>query len=169
VASTAEFRPMQQLRYSTSAAAADGLARDPASYAQLLVRRLRCGGSALEPLADFVTVLRSPDADVVAAAAVAAGVIEALERLMRGEVELKEEGAVQTLAAVALTRLIPHNGGAALARFVTDKGGVIIGEARGCSGAAALKAWPGTGLSGAAALAEGESRGAVQHRQRQTV
>ncbi len=65
---------------------------------------------------------------------------------------------VQTLAAVALTRLIPHNGGAALARFVTDKGGVIIGEVRGCSGAAALKAWPGAGQSGAAALAEGESR-----------
>jgi hypothetical protein len=156
--STAEYCLMQQLRYSTSAAAADGLARDPASYAQLLVRRLRCGG-ALEPLADFVTVLRSPDAEIVAAAAVAAGVIEALERLMRGEVEVegKEEGAVQTLAAVALTRLIPHNGGAALARFVTDKGGVIIGEARGCSGAAALKAWSGCG-SGAAVLQEGESR-----------
>ncbi len=92
--STVEYCLMQQLRYCTSAAAADGLARDPASYAQLLVRHLRCGGSALEPLADFVTVLRSPDADVVAAAAVAAGVIEALERLMRGEVELKEEGTM---------------------------------------------------------------------------
>ncbi len=155
---------MQQLRYSTSAAAADGLTRDPRAHALQLVRRLERSDDAafrddpLAALADFFTALRSPDGETVAAAAAAAGAVEALERMMRGEVEGKQGGAVQALAARALTRLVRHNGGAALARFVTDKGAMIVGQGRGCSGAAALKAWGGGGEGHTCAsfLAEGE-------------
>ena len=146
---------MQQLRYSTLAAAVDGLTRDAAAYAQHLVSQLRCS-DPMQPLADFLTAMRSPDAEEMAAAAVAAGAIEALERIMRGEVGCKEEGGSQVLAAAALARLMAHDGGAALARCITDKGAVIIGPARGCSGAAALKAWRSTGQSCARVLAEGE-------------
>ena len=84
---------MQQLRYSTSAAAADGLTREPRAHALQLVRRLERSHDAafrddpLAALADFFTALRSPDGETVAAAAAAAGAVEALERMMRGEVE----------------------------------------------------------------------------------
>lgn len=151
------YRDVQQLRYSTSAAAAEGLTREPAAYAQQLVRRLGSSSGALEPLAELLTALRSPDAEVIAASSVAAGVIELLERAMRGEVGSADEGAVQALAAVVLTRLMPHNGGLALARCITDKGALIIGQARGCSGAAPLKAWSAAGHTCASYLAEGTS------------
>ena len=148
---------MQQLRFSTSAAAADGLTRDCSIWAAHLVRQLRCGSDPLEPLADFLTAMSSPDAAVVGAAAAAAGAVEVLEKLMRGEAAGREEGAVQALAAAAMTRLIPHSDGcgAALARFITVKGAVVIGAGRGCSGAAALKTWRIAGQTCASVLAEG--------------
>ena len=148
---------MQQLRYSTSAAAAHGLTRDAAAHAEQVVRQLRCGGDLLQPLADFLTAMRSPEAEAFAAAAVAAGAVEALEKVMRGEVGCcsGDEGAAQTLAASVMVRLMPHDGGTALARFITDKGAVIIGQGRGCGGAAALKPWQSTGHTSASVLAEG--------------
>jgi hypothetical protein len=151
------YREVQQLRYSTSAAAADGLTREPAAYAELLVRRLGCSSNLLEPLAELLTALRSPDAEVIAASSAAAGVIDLLERAMRGEVGSSEERAVQALAAVVMTRLMLQNGGAALARCITDKGALIIGQSRGCKGAAPLKAWSTAGYTCASFLAEGKS------------
>jgi hypothetical protein len=151
-----------QLRYSTSAAAADGLTRDPRAHAQQLVRRLERSDDAalcedpLAALADFLTALRSPDGDAVAAAAAAPGVIEALERMLRGEVDGKDRDSMQALAACALARLIHRNGGAAaaLARCITDKGAMIVGQGRGCSGAAALKVLRREGHTCAGFLAE---------------
>jgi hypothetical protein len=149
------YRDMHTLRYSSSAAAADGLTPDPKAHGEHLVRKLACGSGLLQALADFVTALRSPDAKIIADSAAAAGAIEALERVMRGEVGSENEGAAQALAAVAMTRLMPHNGGQALARFITDKGGMIIGQGRGCSGAAPLRAWSSAGHTCASFLAEG--------------
>jgi hypothetical protein len=151
------FRDMRTLRYSTSAAAADGLLRNPAAYGEHLVRQLACN-SSLQTLADFVTALRSPDAEVIAEAAAAAGAIEELERVMRGEVGGGDEGALQALAAIALTRLMRQNGCQALAKFITDKGAMIIGQGRGCGGAAPLKAWSSAGHTCTSFLAEGMSK-----------
>jgi hypothetical protein len=153
----AMFRDVQTLRFSTSAAAADGLTRDPAAHGQQLTRELACGSNLLQALADLITALRSPDAEVIAASAAAAGAIEALERVMRGEVGGADVGAAQALAAVALTRFMPHNGGQALARFITDKGDMIVGQGRGCGAAAPLKAFSSTGHTCASFLAEGRS------------
>jgi hypothetical protein len=146
---------MQQLDCSSSSAAIKGLAGNPAAEAENLVRLLRCSSNPVEPLADFLTSLRSPDAEAVAAAAASAGVIEVLERLLRGEIGSVEEDAAQALAAAAMTRLIEHNGGDALAKLISDKGAVIVGPGRGSSGAAPLKPWPDSDLNCARYLAEG--------------
>ena len=84
--------------------------------------------------------------------------MDLIVRAMGGGGGVSDDRGVQGLTAGVRARLLPHNGGAALARCITDNGALIIGQTRGCNGAAPLKAWSTAGHTCASFLAEGMSK-----------